>query len=221
MFDWLFGGRRRKIRAAVYQYVIASFSANPSLQQKRDVIRSTRAIGVQWAELVRGFQIIEESIFLASTTRHQDTAISRSALARSQWEEVKPLCYKLLSRDQADHLSSIISSGFERIKNSWHQGVHISAPATDIIEQAWRSFRDKGLEEKDEILSLLDMAAERGVADDAPRARMIRLRGELCEAEGDAGAAIDWYQQAIAVNPSVGIKQRLEKLLKAHEPKRG
>ena len=47
----------------------------------------------------------------------------------------------------------------------------------------------------------------------ANRARVLRFRGEIAAARGDSQAAITLWQQAMAMDPKVGIKRRLDAVL--------
>lgn len=45
------------------------------------------------------------------------------------------------------------------------------------------------------------------------RARILRLRGEIAEAEGDSSLAINCWQRALEIDPKVGIRRRYNALL--------
>lgn len=49
---------------------------------------------------------------------------------------------------------------------------------------------------------------------EADRALLLRVQGEVAEAEGDIGAAIEFWRQALELQPKVGIRRRYEALLK-------
>jgi hypothetical protein len=49
---------------------------------------------------------------------------------------------------------------------------------------------------------------------DSSRARLLRFRGEVAEQEGDVGAAIDFWRQALTLDPKVGIRRRYDALSK-------
>lgn len=56
-----------------------------------------------------------------------------------------------------------------------------------------------------------------GKEEDIPessRARLLRFRGEVAEQEGDTVAAIDFWRQALTLDPKVGIRRRYEALSK-------
>jgi len=48
------------------------------------------------------------------------------------------------------------------------------------------------------------------------RARLLRLRGEVAEAEGDVAQALKLWQQALQLDPKVGIRRRYEILVKSN-----
>jgi hypothetical protein len=50
------------------------------------------------------------------------------------------------------------------------------------------------------------------------RARALRIRGELLEETGDGAAALVAYEQALALDPQVGVTRRADKLRKALSP---
>lgn len=64
------------------------------------------------------------------------------------------------------------------------------------------------LEEAERLLGLVDLAQLEPV----PRGKLLRLRGELCEARGEVAAAVDAYREALALYPRAGVKGRLEAL---------
>ena len=51
------------------------------------------------------------------------------------------------------------------------------------------------------------------------RARALRIRGELLEQTGDGAAALVAYEQALALDPQVGVTRRADKLRKALSPR--
>jgi|GEM_PF-3483593 len=66
------------------------------------------------------------------------------------------------------------------------------------------------LKEAERLLGLVDLAGLEPV----PRAKLLRLRGELSEARGEVAAAVDAYREALALYPRVGVKGRLQALEK-------
>lgn len=66
------------------------------------------------------------------------------------------------------------------------------------------------------IIAGLDRAAQDN--DIHVRARTLRIRGELLEETGDGAAALVAYDQALALDPQVGVTRRADKLRKALSP---
>lgn len=66
------------------------------------------------------------------------------------------------------------------------------------------------------IIAGLDRAAQDN--DIHVRARALRVRGELLEETGDGAAALVAYDQALALDPQVGVTRRADRLRKALSP---
>ena len=72
------------------------------------------------------------------------------------------------------------------------------------------------VELRDALLAGLDVAAQ---SDDVwSQAKALRLRGEIHEHAGEVDQAIDAYEQALAIDPQVGVARRLGKLQRATQP---
>lgn len=69
------------------------------------------------------------------------------------------------------------------------------------------------------LLSMIDKAFEGNLFDNHDyRALAYRLKGEIQESLGDVERAILSYQEALNIDPKIGIKQRLKKLEKQAKP---
>jgi tetratricopeptide (TPR) repeat protein len=65
----------------------------------------------------------------------------------------------------------------------------------------------------DEAEALLGRIPLEGLHDN-PKSKVLRLRGEVREARGDVAGAVDAYREALALNPHVGVKGRMQALEK-------
>lgn len=63
----------------------------------------------------------------------------------------------------------------------------------------------------DELIAWLDGATQRSMDPDE-QASLLRWMGEIAEGVGQSDKVIDYWRRAVALNPNVGVKQKLKKL---------
>jgi DNA polymerase III epsilon subunit family exonuclease len=108
-----------------------------------------------------------------------------------------------VDRDKFEH-ACVVSGGFdhyEPVVRSWLQDDNLDAKRTELA-----------LEHADRLVSA-------GFASYAPnasrvKAKVLRIKGELLDAKGDAPGAARWYRSSLASDPKVGVKRRLAALEK-------
>ncbi|MGL4578839.1 MAG: phage terminase small subunit [Shewanella xiamenensis] len=83
--------------------------------------------------------------------------------------------------------------------------------AEEIAETAARVIETETPVKSEQLKAVLDLTAECDMYDEA-RAKLLRQMGQAFEAEGELTAALDAYQQALALNDKVGVKKFIEKL---------
>ncbi len=104
-------------------------------------------------------------------------------------------------------------------KKKWDDFRRDKSSAFEIFFEAERKYKETrkiSLKEASEIISLLNLALEKGDFDDYPRykARTFRILGEIAETFNKLDEAIKYYQQAIDIYPRVGVKKKLRDLQK-------
>lgn len=101
-------------------------------------------------------------------------------------------------------------------REGW-QARRIAAGDLSVIRTALEDAgQDPSTELRDAIFAGLDVAAK---GDDIwTQAKALRLRGEMQEQAGEVGLAIDAYEQALAIDPQVGVARRLGKLQRSKQP---
>lgn len=83
--------------------------------------------------------------------------------------------------------------------------------AEEIAETAARVIETETPVKSEQLKAVLDLTAECDMYDEA-RAKLLRQMGQAFEAEGELTAALDAYQQALALNDKVGVKKFIEKV---------
>ena len=83
--------------------------------------------------------------------------------------------------------------------------------AEEIAETAARVIETQTPVKSEQLKAVLELTAECDMYDEA-RAKLLRQMGQAFEAEGELTAALDAYQQALALNDKVGVKKFIEKV---------
>lgn len=83
--------------------------------------------------------------------------------------------------------------------------------AEEIAETAARVIETETPVASSQLKAVLELTAECDMYDEA-RAKLLRQMGQAFEAEGELTAALDAYQQALALNDKVGVKKFIEKV---------
>ncbi|MBD3774319.1 MAG: VRR-NUC domain-containing protein [Rhodobacteraceae bacterium] len=101
-------------------------------------------------------------------------------------------------------------------REGW-QARRIAAGDLSVIRTALEDAgQDPSTELRDALFAGLDVAAK---GDDIwTQAKALRIRGEMQEQAGEVALAIDAYEQALAIDPQVGVARRLGKLQRSTRP---
>lgn len=95
--------------------------------------------------------------------------------------------------------------------------IHSRLKAGDIyvVEKVMRETRGAPAQDTAErLLQSLALALSDHHLQDSSRAFALRLQGEVFEAEGALEKALESYTQAMAINPKIGVKRRVDSLRK-------
>jgi len=115
----------------------------------------------------------------------------------------------LFSFDDAGRLPADYYEAFERAADERGRGTYwwVLPRVQDALKQsdvaAARSL-------------LAGLQGKEAVIPDSSRAKLLRFRGEVAEADGDRAAALDLWGQALELDPRVGIKRRFDALAQAN-----
>lgn len=82
------------------------------------------------------------------------------------------------------------------------------------IASLYPKYKDLPFEKCETIFNACKIAYEKG----CNNAHMLRAHGELLEKSGDLNTALQVYQKALSVNPKIGVKKKVDKLLKEVQP---
>ncbi len=123
-------------------------------------------------------------------------------------EKILYLCYKNNRRYRYSFDGSFFDRGLydrERVED---------ASATELVNIVREKLREAGEEELPELLSMINRAFEGDLSKyDDWRALAFRLKGEILETLGDAEQAVLAYKNALKINPKIGVKQKLKRLV--------
>jgi len=93
------------------------------------------------------------------------------------------------------------------------------ASPTELVLLVREKMKSATNEELPGLLSLIDRAFAGNLSEYHDyRALAFRVKGEINESLGNKDQAISAYQEAINIDPKIGVKQRLKKLEKANAP---
>lgn len=79
------------------------------------------------------------------------------------------------------------------------------------ISTEYQKYKNLPFEECTEFFNSCKLAVEKGCGD----ARLYRAYGELLEKSGDTDNALLMYQKALSLNEKIGLKKKVEKMMKA------
>ena len=107
--------------------------------------------------------------------------------------------FKMTDKDKIKRLQREIMSG----DSVWRE-----------VSSEYPKYKNLPFEECGKIFEACKLAAEKGCKD----AHMFRAYGELLEKSGDKNNALLMYQKALALNEKIGLKKKVDKLLKEVQP---